>query len=134
MLVNFSWVEADLRDLEPQDPMHRQLSLTIPNQFEQLMSMRWKVIEEAHNSISTPFYIVLAFWLVIVFASFGLSAPRNLLSYITIMLGALSIASVTFCDLGSRHAVQRAVYGIEPTHARCLGSAQPIKTRPDRQD
>jgi hypothetical protein len=94
-----SEVEADLRDLEPRDPMHRQLSLTILNQFEQLMRMRWKVIEEAHNSISTPFYIVLAFWLVIVFASFGLSAPRNLLSYITIMLGALSIASVIFVIL-----------------------------------
>ena len=94
-----SEVEADLRELEPQDPMHRQLSLTILNQFEQLMRMRWKVIEEAHNSISTPFYIVLAFWLVIVFASFGLSAPRNLLSYITITLGALSIASVIFVIL-----------------------------------
>src|SRR5580658_1479568 len=94
-----SEVEADLRDLEPRDPMHRQLSLTILNQFEQLMRMRWKVIEEAHNSISTPFYIVLAFWLVIVFASFGLSAPRNLLSYVTIMLGALSIASVIFVIL-----------------------------------
>ena len=94
-----SEVEADLRNLEPRDPMHRQLSLTILNQFEQLMRMRWKVIEEAHNSISTPFYIVLAFWLVIVFASFGLSAPRNLLSYITIMLGALSIASVIFVIL-----------------------------------
>jgi hypothetical protein len=89
-------VEADLRGLEPLDPMHRRLYLTILNQFEQLMRLRWKVIEEAHNSISLPFYAVLAFWLVIVFASFGLSAPRNLLSYITIILGALSIASVIF--------------------------------------
>jgi hypothetical protein len=30
-----SEVEADLRDLQPGDPMHRQLSLTILNQFEQ---------------------------------------------------------------------------------------------------
>jgi hypothetical protein len=92
-------VETDLRDLQPQDPMHRRLSLTILNQFEQLMRVRWKVIEEAHNSISMPFYIVLTIWLVIVFASFGLSAPRNLLSYITIMLGGLSIASVIFVIL-----------------------------------
>jgi len=32
-------------------------------------------IEEGHNSISMPFYLVLAFWLVIIFAAFGLSAP-----------------------------------------------------------
>ena len=98
-------LETDLRDLRPLDPMHRQLSLTILNQFELLMRMRWKVIEESHNSISIPFYGVLTFWLVIVFASFGLSAPRNLLSYVTIMLGALSIASVIFVIAGSRHAV-----------------------------
>ena len=92
-------VEIDLRDLHPTDPMHNRLALTILNQFEQLMRMRWSVIEEAHASISIPFYIVLAFWLVIVFASFGMSAPRNLLSYITILLGALSIASVIFVIL-----------------------------------
>ena len=46
-----------------------------------------------------PFYLVLAFWLVIVFASFGLSAPRNALSYASIVLAALSIASVIFVIL-----------------------------------
>ena len=79
--------------------MHRRLLQTCINQFELLMRARWKLIEEGHGSISTPFYIVLAFWLVIIFASFGLSAPNNMLSYITIVLGALSIASVIFVIL-----------------------------------
>jgi hypothetical protein len=92
-------LEVDLRRLEPQDPMHRRLALVILNQFERLTRIRWKLIEEAHSSISMPFYILLALWLVIVFASFGLSAPRNALSYITIMLAALSIASVIFVIL-----------------------------------
>lgn len=92
-------LETELRQLEPQDPMHRRLSLTMLNQFELLMRLRWKLIEEGHNSISMPFYIVLSFWLVIIFASFGLSAPRNVLSYVTILLGALSIASVMFVIL-----------------------------------
>jgi hypothetical protein len=92
-------LEADLRGLEPRDPMHRRLSLTILNQFELMMRMRWRLIEEAHNSISLPFGVVLAFWLVIIFASFGLSAPHNVLSYVTILLGALSIASVVFVIL-----------------------------------
>ncbi len=92
-------LEADLRQLDPPDPMHRRLALTILNQYELLMRMRWKLIEEAYSSISPPFAIVLSFWLVIIFASFGLSAPRNALSYITILLGALSIASVVFVIL-----------------------------------
>jgi prepilin signal peptidase PulO-like enzyme (type II secretory pathway) len=63
------------------------------------MRTRWKLIEEAHSSISDPFFVVLAFWLAIVFASFGLSAPCNLLSYLTILLGTLSITSVIFVIL-----------------------------------
>lgn len=92
-------VESDIRGLAPSDPGHRRLLETCINQFEILMRARWKLIEEAHSSISMPFYIVLAFWLVIIFAGFGLSAPRNVLSYITIILGALSIASVIFVIL-----------------------------------
>jgi hypothetical protein len=87
-------VETDIRTLHPDDPMQRRLLQTCINQFELLMRARWKLIEEGHSSISMPFYIVLTFWLVIIFAGFGLSAPRNILSSITILLGALSIASV----------------------------------------
>jgi hypothetical protein len=92
-------VETDIRALDPRDPMHRRLLQTCINQFELLMRARWKLIEEAHSSISMPFYVVLTFWLVIIFAGFGLNAPGNTLSVITIMLGALSIASVMFVIL-----------------------------------
>jgi Protein of unknown function (DUF4239) len=92
-------LEVDLRGLKPDDGMRRRLALTALSQYEHLMRTRWKLIEEAHSSISTPFFVVLSFWLVIVFSSFGLSAPRNLLSYMAILLGALSIASVIFVIL-----------------------------------
>ncbi len=92
-------IEIELRKLDLQDPAHRRLALTCLNQYESLARLRWKLIEEAYSSISLPFSAVLAFWLVIVFASFGLSAPRNALSYVTILLGALSIASVIFVIL-----------------------------------
>jgi hypothetical protein len=83
-------LEGDLRGLDPQDGMHQRLEITVLNQYELLMHMRWKLIEEAHSSISEPFFL---------FASFGLSAPRNLLSYTTIFLGAPSIASVIYVIL-----------------------------------
>ena len=52
-----------------------------------------------HLDLNAFFYVVLVFWLAVVFASFGLNAPRNLLSYITIALGGLSIASALFVIL-----------------------------------
>jgi hypothetical protein len=92
-------IEADIRQLEPHDLMHRRLAITCIAQFERLMQTRWRLIEESGSSISTPFYVVLVFWLAVVFASFGLNAPRNALSYTTILLGALSIASAIFVIL-----------------------------------
>jgi hypothetical protein len=92
-------LELDLRRLDPSDPAHRRLAAVGLSQYQRLSGLRWKLIEEAHSSISMPFYLVLAFWLVIVFASFGLSAPRNALSYASIVLAALSIASVIFVIL-----------------------------------
>jgi uncharacterized membrane protein YoaK (UPF0700 family) len=92
-------LETDLRALQPGGSMHRSLARTAIGQYEALARLRWKLIEEARRSISEPFFLVLALWLVIVFASFGLSAPRNMLSYVTILLAALSIASVIFVML-----------------------------------
>ena len=92
-------VESSLRRLEPQDAMHRQLASDAVNRFERLIERRWKLIGEAESAISLPFYVVLVFWLAVVFASFGLSAPRNLLVFVMLGLGALSIASAVFVIL-----------------------------------
>jgi hypothetical protein len=92
-------MERDIRGLEPRDAMHRRLAADCLNRLERLMQRRWKLIEEAHSSISTPFYTVLVFWLAIVFASLGLIAPRSALAYAAIAIGGVSIASAVFVIL-----------------------------------
>jgi hypothetical protein len=92
-------LELDIRQLEPRDPMHRRLLTTCIAQFERLMQTHWRLVEQTGSSISVPFYVVLVFWLAIVFSGFGLTAPRNALSYTTIALGGLSIASAIFVIL-----------------------------------
>jgi hypothetical protein len=92
-------IELEIRALEPQNPMHRRLLTTCIAQFERLMQTRWRLDEETGSSISVPFYIVLVFWLAIVFGGFGLTAPRSALSYTTIALAGLSIASAIFVIL-----------------------------------
>jgi hypothetical protein len=91
--------QRQVRLLEPADAYRRKLAVDSATRFGQLIALRWKLIEEAHGSISVPFYAVLVFWLVVVFASFGLSAPRNLIVFITLGLGAVSIASAIFVIL-----------------------------------
>jgi hypothetical protein len=96
-------VEFGIRGLEPHDWMHSRLETTCIAQYERLMQTRWRLIEEARISISTPFLVVLVFWLAVVFGAFGLNAPHNLLSYVTIALAALSIGSAIFVILDLDH-------------------------------
>ena len=92
-------VEFGIRRLGPHDPIHSRLETTCIAQYERLMQTRWRLIEEARSSISTPFFVVLIFWLAVVFGAFGLNAPHNLLSYVMIALAALSISSAIFVIL-----------------------------------
>jgi hypothetical protein len=92
-------IERDIRGFNAKDEMHRRLAKDCLDQMQNLMRIRWHLIEDSESSITTPFYVVLVFWLIIVFASFGLTAPRNALSYTAIVLGALSISSAIFAIL-----------------------------------
>ncbi len=67
--------------------------------YHDLTRARWIVIEGVRGSISTPFYWVLVFWLLILFASFGLRAPPNSMSVTVIGLCALSVAAAVFVIL-----------------------------------
>ncbi|MQR01470.1 bestrophin-like domain [Glaciimonas soli] len=85
--------EQQVRRVSPHDAFHQSLLDVSLTQFDRVIQARWKLIEEAHSSISLPFFSMLALWLMIIFLSFGLVAPRNALALVTITLGALSIAS-----------------------------------------
>jgi len=92
-------IERVVRRLDVPDPMHQTLAADCLEHFRHLIQDRWILIEDAHSSIGLPFFIVMTFWLVMVFACFGLSAPRNVLVCTVIGLGALSTASAVYVIL-----------------------------------
>lgn len=81
------------------DPFHQAVRTHCNQVFSNLMTARWTVIEDAHGSLSAPFLTVLVFWLMLVFLSFGLQAPRNLLAGSIIAVAIVSVASVMFVIL-----------------------------------
>jgi len=84
---------------QPTDALH-QLLVTRCNQlFGNLLAARWTVIEDAHGALSAPFLGVLIFWLMLVFLSFGLQAPRNPLTGSIVAVAIVSVASVMFVIL-----------------------------------
>jgi len=91
-----SAVGRQLRQLRAHDPLQQRALDDALTQFRRVVDARWKIIEEAHSSISQPFFKTLTFWLCVIFLSFGLIAPRNALALVTITLGAVSIASAIY--------------------------------------
>ena len=65
------------RSLLPADRVHQSLMAACVQDYHDLIEARWAVIEGLRQSISTPFYWVLVFWLAILFGSFGLTAAPN---------------------------------------------------------
>lgn len=86
----------EIRRLPATDPYHTALRSEGLEQFTRTMDAHWKLIEEAHSSISVPFFLTLAFWLFVIFLSFGLIAPHNALAVVTIGLGTILLASVVY--------------------------------------
>ncbi|HUO05671.1 MAG TPA: hypothetical protein VMU16_10790 [Candidatus Binataceae bacterium] len=60
---------------------------------------RWLLFEQGGSSISTPFLVVVVFWLTILFVSFGLFAPRNATVIITMLVSAMSVSGAIFLIL-----------------------------------
>ncbi|HLJ71879.1 MAG TPA: hypothetical protein VKU03_11220 [Roseiarcus sp.] len=92
-------IGRELYALEPTDTLHHNLMAACAGEYAELLRRRWAVIEGLRGSISSPFYWVLVFWLVILFASFGLRAPPNRMSAIVIALCALSVTVAVFVIL-----------------------------------
>ena len=57
------------------------------------------VAQHESTDISGVFLVILTFWLVVLFASFGLFAPRNATVIATLLISALSVSGAIFLIL-----------------------------------
>ncbi len=92
-------VDLGIRRLQAPDPFHARLAADCSAQMQGVVKQRWLLIEEARGSISEPFLRVLVFWLMVIFASFGLYTPPNGLVVAVVGLCAVRVASALFVIL-----------------------------------
>ncbi|WP_158932615.1 hypothetical protein [Acidisphaera sp. S103] len=91
---------ARMIDMLPSgDLFHEHVSAALRSRMTNTLETRWTLIETAHSTVSWPFLGLLVFWLMLVFAMFGLSAPRNRVVYATILCCGLSVASSLYIIL-----------------------------------
>src|SRR5580692_7127142 len=79
------------RVLNPPDQLHEKLAADCFDQFKEVVRARSSIIEEPYSSIARPFLRMLVFWLMVIFACFGLRAPASPLVLIVIALSAISL-------------------------------------------
>jgi hypothetical protein len=88
-----------LQDLTPKNEAQRQLQAQAVKIAMDLGQTRWLLFAQQSSAISLPFLVVVVFWLTIIFGSFGLFAPRNIVVFVTLIVCGLSVAGALFLIL-----------------------------------
>ena len=92
-------VQEKLRELTPQNDVQRQALAQAQQIANDLGQTRWLLVEQAQTQLPVPLLLILVFWLTLLFISFGLFAPRNLMALTVLLIGACAISAAIFLVL-----------------------------------
>src|SRR5207248_529969 len=97
--------------------------------------MRWLLFsQERGSTIPVPFLTVLVAWLAILLASFGLLAPGNSTTLLSLAACSLSVASAIFLILDLDHPYEGIIrISGEPLHAFATRLPAPWPRDPPRR-
>jgi hypothetical protein len=92
-------VYLDIQRLSPQNDLQRSLQSRAAALSNDIGQARLLLFVESDSLIPAPFLAIMAFWLVIIFASFSLFSPLNATVFTCLSLFALSAACAIFLIL-----------------------------------
>src|SRR5438270_5451646 len=85
-------VEYLMLELRPPDPRRQWFQQQALLHAAKIGNTHWLLGQEAGQGTPKAFVALVVFWLSLLFASFGLFAPRNLISRLTLVLCAIAVA------------------------------------------
>jgi len=85
--------------LSPTDDKQRSLKAQALSMTMDLGHTRWLMYEQETASVSKPMLVVLVFWLIALFFSFGLFSPRNATVTTAMFISGLSVSGAIFLIL-----------------------------------
>jgi len=92
-------VYVAIQALSPKNDLQRSLQSRAAQISTDLAQIRLLLFAESDNAIPAPFIAILAFWLIIIFASFSLFAALNVTVFSFLALFALSASGAIFLIL-----------------------------------
>ena len=97
--VRVEAIQEKLLELSPQNDAQRWLQSNALQISNDIATARWSFLEQIEGRVKWPFLIVVVSWLAVIFASFGLFAPRNSSVTVALFVAALSDAGSIFLIL-----------------------------------
>jgi membrane-bound ClpP family serine protease len=88
-----------IQALSPRDDAQRSLQAQSLSMVIGLIQTRWLMYEQGASSVSEPMLAILVFWLIAIFISFGLFAPRNATVITALFVAGLSVSGAIFLIL-----------------------------------
>jgi hypothetical protein len=88
-----------IEELAPANENQRALQAQAQKITTDIGQTRWLLFAQRGSSIPTPFLVVMVCWVTLIFASFGLFAPRNAMAVATLLLCAVAVSSALFLIL-----------------------------------
>jgi hypothetical protein len=85
-------LEDSMLELKPSNPRDQWWLGQAMTLAGKIGDTRWLLVQQLGQGTPKAFLALLIFWLTLLFASFGLFAPRNLISVVTLTLCALAVA------------------------------------------
>lgn len=86
----------EINDLSPRDGTQQFLKAQALRNLSDLAQTRFQMYVQGSSGLPTPFLLVVGFWLVVLFAGYGLIAARNSTVLISLLVCTLSVSGAVF--------------------------------------
>jgi len=111
-------VRAELDSLVPKDERQAALRAQIEAVVRDARNTYWLMfLESEQTSLATPLLVVVTAWLVTIFVSFGIFAPKNPTVMVTLLVCAIAVSGAIFIIM-EMYAPFSGIFKISPVAVR----------------
>lgn len=115
--VSIEDVQDKIRALAPESDAERWLKERALAVSADIAQARWFLLDELDSTMPRPFVVIMVFWLMMIFFSYGLFTPRNATVMAVLALCAISLASSVYLVLEMDDSLEGPIaISTEPLH------------------
>ncbi len=88
-----------IRTLKPADDEGLKVKDRLEHRFDKIFEMHWALVEQSEGSVPPAFMVIVAAWLILIFASYGYRAPHNPIVVGSFLVSSMLVAAAIYLVL-----------------------------------